>query len=157
MSKYQVKITWILMSFLVISGCGTPGKKRSSFTQAQLNAIETREIDASLQETFEATVNAVLDAGYTIAMSDKDAGIVTGTRSEDKTAERIWISHGIKDVAYVITIKIRPIEERRCTARIITSINGEARVDKDAIDAIWHLMQRQVLMKEPPEIQEASS
>ncbi len=44
---------------------------------------------------------------------------------------------------------IREAGSDRCSVRIKTSVNGVQKVNKRAIDQIWVLMQRQVLMKAP--------
>ena len=63
-----------LVCGVLVAGCATTPK----YTQAQLNSIETREVDASMEETFSAATNALFAAGYTIAMSDRPGGIPTG-------------------------------------------------------------------------------
>ena len=60
------------------------------YTQAQLNAFETREVGADLDETFRAASNALFDAGYTISMSDREGGVLTGTRAIDRSKARFW-------------------------------------------------------------------
>ena len=52
------------------------------YTQSQITAIETRMIEASLGETFIAASGALFYAGYTIAMSDREGGLITGTKPE---------------------------------------------------------------------------
>lgn len=125
-------------------GCAAP-----QMSQAQLNAIETREVDAGPEQTFGAASGALFDAGYTIAMSDRGGGLLTGTRGIDQTSARIWVSPAIEDTKFVISIQIRPIDANRSTVRVKTSKNGEPIVDQKAIDQIWLLMQRQVMMHEP--------
>jgi hypothetical protein len=127
------------------TGCATTPK----YSQAQLNAIETREVEANLDETFNAASGALFDAGYTISMSDRQAGLLTGTQAKDRSAERFWINAYTKDTQYAVSIQVREVTPKRCSVRMKTSRNGEPRVNKEAIDAIWVLMQRQVLMKEP--------
>lgn len=134
-----------IVVFVVAFGCQTTPK----YTQAQLNAIETREVDASFDETFNAAASALFDAGYTISMSDRQSGLISGQAGKDKSAERIWISPYIADSTFIASMQIRPISQNLCSVRIKMSANGEPRVDKKAIDNIWNLMQRQVLMKEP--------
>jgi hypothetical protein len=136
-------ITMIIFGFAL--GCSSAPK----YTQAQLNAIESREVDADVAATFNAASGALFDAGYTIAMSDRQAGLITGTKADSKQSERIWISAGIEDVHFAVSIQIREAGPKRSIVRVKTSVNGEPRVDKKAIDEIWVLMQRQVLMKEP--------
>lgn len=133
---------------VVLGGCGTSSNLHK-YSQAQLNAIETRTVEASMHETFQAASNALFDAGYTIAMSDREGGIITGQRGKDNTAARVWVSPLISDTRFVISIQLREQAARQTDVRVKTSINGEPYVDEEAIDQIWTLMQRQVLMKEP--------
>ncbi|MCX5632692.1 MAG: hypothetical protein NTW93_03325 [Phycisphaerae bacterium] len=132
-------------SLLLLTGC----QESNQISQAQLNAIETREVDANMSETYNAVSGALFDAGYTIAMSDRQGGLLTGTKAIDKSADRFWISHSIEDIKFTVSIQIREISPKVCTVRIKTSRNGVPKVDKKAIDELWILMQRQVLMKEP--------
>lgn len=127
---------------LLCAGCAVQPR----YTQAQLNAIETREVDASFDETYKAAASALFDAGYIIAMSDRPAGLVTGQKKNSRAAQRFWISPYIEDVQYQLSIQVIEIEPQRCTVRVKTAVNGESRVQKKAIDQIWLLMQRQVLM-----------
>jgi hypothetical protein len=142
----------ILILIPLAAGCFAPGRAPDRFSQAQLNAIETREVDADVDRTFEAGTDALLDAGYTIVHSDKNAGILTGARVIDRTVQRIFISSMISDSQYTLTLLVKRLGPVRSSARIKLAHNGEARVDKKAIDDIWVLMQRQVLMNEPPAV-----
>ena len=139
----------LIVACVMVGGCASSGPK---LTQAQITALETREIDASLSETFNAASSALFDAGYTISMSDREGGILTGTKSKDRSSERFWVSPYIRDTEFVVSIQMRESSSRRTTARVKTSVNGEPRVDKAAIDQLWVLMQRQVLMHEPPQM-----
>jgi hypothetical protein len=130
---------------LLLIGCNSSNQ----LSQAQLNAIETREVDASMGETYNAASGALFDAGYTIAMSDRQGGLLTGTKAHDRSDERFWVSPYIEDTKFALSIQIRETSPKACTVRIKTSINGAPKVDKKAIDELWVLMQRQVLMKEP--------
>lgn len=130
---------------LLLTGCAAPAPQ---YSQAQLNAIETREVDASMNETFSAASNALFDAGYTIAMSDRQGGLITGSKAKDNSSARIF-NRDIRDTQFVMSMQIRETAPNRSAVRVKTSVNGEPRVDKKAIDQIWSLMQRQVLMKEP--------
>jgi len=152
MHSWSVRLVALLVTVL-LTGCGgTPGIAPSKLTQAQLNAIETREVDAGLGETYNAAVSALFDAGYTISVSDRAGGIITGIREIDRQSERIWVSTMIEDTKFAISIQMRKMSPQRTMARVKLSINGEPRVDKETIDEIWTLMQRQVLMSAPPDM-----
>lgn len=142
-----------LLSALLLPAC-TIGHSPKRYSQAQLNSIETRVVEAGLKETFDAAMNALFDAGYVIAVSDRDGGIITGSRAVDQTTARVLLSSAIRDTQYVMSIQVRETKAgRQCAVRVKLAVNGEARVHKETIDELWVLMQRQVLMKEPPKIE----
>lgn len=138
----------MVLGVAIALGCQTTPK----YSQAQLNAIETREVDATFDATFNAAASALFDAGYTVAMSDRSAGLLTGSAGKDNSAARVWISPYIADSRFVLSMQVRQLNPNLCAVRVKTSVNGEPRVDKAAIDHIWTLMQRQVLMKEPASV-----
>lgn len=135
----------------VMTACVCLGGCRSEprYSQAQLNALETREIDAPLAETFTAASNAMFDAGYTIAMSDRAGGLLTGTKRHDRKRDEMFVKKSNRWVDYTLSVQVRRLEPKVSAVRVKTAINGEPRVDLAAIDEFWVLMQRQVLMHEP--------
>ncbi len=138
----------ICLTLLATAGCSMFAKPRLS--QAAMNAIETREVDADFNETFNAASGALFDAGYIISMSDRQGGLISGTKSTDRSRQRrIFKSDKIEDTHFAISVLVREMDPDRCTVRVKTSVNGAPRVDKKAIDEVWVLMQRQVLMTAP--------
>jgi len=139
-----------ILSTTTLTGCMLFQRPAPSLSQAQLNAIETRDVDAGFNDTFSAATGALFDAGYTISMSDRQAGLVTGTRSVDRSRQRRFTQDPtIEDTDYAVSILVRDLGQTRSAVRVKTSVNGQPVVDKQAIDQIWHLMQRQVLMTAP--------
>jgi hypothetical protein len=145
---YKAVTSISVFTMLLLTGCLAVNQE-NKMSQAQLNAIETREVDASINETYKAASGALFDAGYTISMSDRQGGLLTGTKAIDRSAYRLWYSPSIEDTKFAVSIQIREIAPNSCTVRVKTSVNGAPKVDKNAIDQLWILMQRQVLMKEP--------
>ena len=140
-------LIWVIISHAVVmAGCVlfTP-----PLGQAQLNAIETRDVDAGFDETFSAATGALFDAGYIISMSDREGGLLTGTRSIDRSRQRRLLDSKIEDTHFAVSVMIREAGSDRCSVRIKTSVNGVQKVNNRAIDQFWVLMQRQVLMKAP--------
>lgn len=84
------------------SGCESQ-HSTPNCTQAQLNAIESREFDANLDQTFAAASGALFDSGYIIAMSDRNAGLITGRKGKDRTLERVWIYPLIRDTEFAVS------------------------------------------------------
>lgn len=147
----SIVIGLVFCGSLLTSGCQSPAPKLS---QAQMNALETREVEASFDDTYRAASNAMFDAGYTIAMSDKSAGLLTGSRAKDRSADRMWVDRSIRDTLFLLSMQITSIDSKNCSVRVKTSVNGEARVNPQAINELWVLMQRQVMMKEPLPVSE---
>lgn len=130
---------------LALAGCQAEPK----YTQAQLNALETREIDADLAASFNAASNALFDAGYTIQMSDRAGGLLTGTKSYDRKRDNAWVKDRNRWKTFTLSVQVRRLDPKLTAVRVKTAINGEPRVDLASINEFWVLMQRQVLMHEP--------
>lgn len=141
----------VLAVCLVLAACA-PKSNLHRFSQAQLSALTMREVDADLDATYRAAVEAVFDLGFTVASSDSAGGVLTATRKIDRTNERIWIYPYINDTEYAVSILFRTIDPTRTSIRVSLSINGEAQVDEKWVGEFWRLMKRQVLMKEPDAI-----
>jgi hypothetical protein len=132
------------MMGLSLGGCTQP-----SYTQAQLTAIETREVEADFRRSYDAASAALFDSGYMLVMSDFAGGLLTGEKQTDRTAARIWLNSAAKNTIYITSVHVRQVSAGRCAVRIKMSINGVSQVDKEEVDRLWVLMQRQVLMKSP--------
>jgi hypothetical protein len=131
---------------LAAAGC----QSQPVYTQAQLNAIETRIVEAGFDETFNAASGALFDAGYIITMSDREGGLVTGEQTRKASGWEVWFGTTGYYKNLAVTIQVRESGPDRSRARVKTAVNGQTQVNKEAIDEIWVLMQRQVLMSEPP-------
>jgi hypothetical protein len=83
-----------------------PTRNISQYSQAQLSAITTREVDADMNATYRAAIDAVFDSGFTVSHSDREGGVVTATRKIDRTQERIWVYPYIND-----SVKITQLEK----------------------------------------------
>lgn len=146
--SYRIVRPALLIAVALLAGCST-GSNMSQYTQAQLNALTTRTVEADLDETFRAASNALFDAGYTIAMSDRQGGLITGQKAKDQSARRFWVDPNARDTVFVMSIQMREQSSEQTDVRVQTSKNGEPYVDDVGIRQLWVLMQRQVLMKEP--------
>ena len=137
---------------LILTACATP----EHYTQAQLNALETRIVEADFTDAFNAATGALFDDGYIITMSDREGGLMTGHQTKQPTGwELFWGPYPYANLA--ISIQVRESTPNQCLVRIKTATNGATRVDREAIQRIWVLMQRQVLMTEAPASDEAMS
>ena len=137
----------LILAVAALAGCeATP-----TYTQAQLTAIETRVVDADFDETFNAAAGAMFDAGYIISMSDREGGLLTAHQmSSNEGWDRFW--HGDIPRRLTLSIKVRKVGPGRCEVRVKSAVDEASKVDKEMVDEIWVLMQRQVLMSEPPDV-----
>ena len=135
-----------VVSLLLLAGCAS----QPVYTQAQLNAIETRSVEADFDETFDAASGALFDAGYIIAMSDREGGLITGTQTMHDTGWAAFWGTAPYYRSLAMSIQIRTERSNRSLVRIKTQINGQTRIDQTAIEKIWVLMQRQVMMSATP-------
>lgn len=138
----------LILCTMCVGGCASSGNLHK-YTQSQITAITTRIVDASTDEAFRAATSAVFDAGYTISVSDKSAGIISGYKRDSKAAERFWLSTAIEDTDFRISIMLSEDGYRQTRARISMARNGEQVIDEKAVDDLWTLMKRQVLIQEP--------
>ncbi|MHC4548165.1 MAG: hotdog family protein [Planctomycetota bacterium] len=141
----------LLLLGLAAAGC-TTGRPSSHYTPAQLAAIETREVNAGFDATFRAAAEALFDAGYTVALSDRKGGLLTGSRRTQPGEGTVAWSPVFRGDLVHVSVLVRQVAPERCTVRLKLSVKGQARVHERMIDRLWVLMQRQVLMKEPPRV-----
>ena len=72
-----------LAAVSAFAGCAT-GVRSTALGPGDLAAIETRTYDADYNVVYAAAKKALLDAGYDIATSNRDAGVLsTGYRTEN--------------------------------------------------------------------------
>jgi allophanate hydrolase subunit 2 len=103
-----------LALLLLVTACSSfPGVDPEDLTQSQVNTIETRVVEASLDETFTAASHALFDAGYQIAMSDRTGGLLTGTKIFRAGAFKVPAV-----LRQVVSIQVRRTRGNRCEARI---------------------------------------
>ena len=135
----------------LLSACAAPHE----YTQAQLNALETRIVEANFTDSFNAASGALFDDGYIITMSDREGGLITGHQTKQPTGwAQFWGTYPY--AVLEMSIQVRESTPQQCRVRVKTATNGATRVDREAIQRIWVLMQRQVLMTEAPASDEAA-
>jgi hypothetical protein len=123
----QHRIVGLLLSGLLvgsIAACAAPDTK---YSQTELNALQTREYDYSFDQTFDATVGALFDLGYTVHTSDKRAGLLGAFGQQGG-----------------IQVKIDQAGSRRTSVRVSTISHGQTRVDKARIDELQTAIDRRL-------------
>jgi len=107
-----------------------------NYSQAALNALQSREFDASFDRTFDATVGALFDLGYTITTSDKRGGVLG--------ASRTTVSFDVQQQS--VSIKVEA-SGRRTLVRVSTSRANVPDVDEEAIKSLLDRIDRRLTMK----------
>ena len=146
-------LTLLAVGFL--AGCiGYPPEKRpENYSQAQLNAIQTRYVETDFLTAYRAAIAALQDAGYNVELSDSKIGVAGGKKTISPLNKNQFQRTG----AWGVTITLN--EESSQRIRVRTSVQYQAYpdggflpiVDKPSIDQIWRLMERQVLLVSPLE------
>lgn len=140
--------------FITLASCVTTTEP---IGQAALKNIETRTIDAGFDRVFTAATEALFDLGYNIKHSDNKSGIILGEKADARKGEKaamalFWGAAGaltVNPIVYNVTLLVKAIDNTTTDVRINTTIDGESKLDKEAIDQIWLYIDRQVLMETP--------
>lgn len=140
-------------------GCATPS---NGLSKTQVDAIQVRDIEASTDRAFAAATNAVLDAGFTVEVTDGEGGLLSAVRREDPSAAEhaaiIAVSTVLtlgqaptmaKSRLYGVGIQVLPRQGGLSSVRIRPFGHSSLVEEQKEIQQLWTLMQRQVLIKEP--------
>lgn len=97
------------------------------YSQTALNALQTREFDYAFDPTFDATVGALFDLGYTIRTSDKRGGFLSAVSQNG-----------------MVQIKLDQAGPKRTSVRVSTGFSGQTRVNIERIDEILNTIDRRL-------------
>jgi len=155
-------VALIALVCLPLAGCVAD----PPLTQSQMDALQVRLVEAPPERAFAAASSAVIDAGYTVNVSDGEWGILSAEKRQDPAiAANIAIMilstlarspTDLPPTFHAVAIQVLPASQNRTNIRIRPFINGQPcacnQADKEGrevVEQLWTLMQRQVLMKEP--------
>jgi len=127
-------------------------------TQAEIKALETREMDCSFDEAYRASSNGLFSLGFTISHSDKESGILTGTRHDPNTGAKVAnaILFGViglaatKDRDEAVTFMLTPLEPNLTQLRMKVIVNGKAVIDRKFMTKIWQQIEREAMLESRP-------
>lgn len=133
------------------SGCTT-------LSQAEIKALETRELDLPYDEAYQAAMNGLFSLGFTIEHSDKPSGVVTGKRSDPQTGAKIAaaVAFGVLGLLAVgdrneaVTFKLAELEPRVTQLRMKLIVNGKAVVDRTVMTKVWQQIERESMLESRP-------
>lgn len=149
---YDRNVTALLIILVVgKSGC-------APLTQAEIKALETREIDLPYDEAYRAAANGLFSLGFTVEHSDKVSGILTGHRKDPQTGAKIAagllfgvlgvLATGDRDEA--VTFMLAALDEKTTQLRMKVIINGQAIIDRTFMTKIWQQIEREAMLESRP-------
>lgn len=127
-------------------------------TQSEIKALETREMDCSFDEAYKAASHGLFSLGFTISHSDKESGILTGTRHDPNTGAKVanTILFGVLGLALTkerneaLTFMLTPLEPNLTQLRMKVIVNGKAVVDRKFMTAVWQQIEREAMLESRP-------
>jgi hypothetical protein len=132
-------------------GCAT-------LTQAEIKALETRELDLPYDEAYQAAMNGLFSLGFTIDHSDKESGVVTGKRTDPQVGAKLGAAVvlgvvgvlAVGDRSEAVTFKLAALEPRVTQLRMKVVVNGKAVVDRQFMTKIWQQIEREAMLESRP-------
>ena len=145
-----------LLTFCIVTLCSASGC--AQLTQAEIKALETREMDCSYDHAYQAAANGLFSLGFTISHSDKNSGILTGTRLDPNTGAKVAaaVFFGVigllatQDRNEAVTFMLSPLEPNVTQLRMQVVVNGKASVDHKLMTAIWQQIEREAMLESRP-------
>jgi len=133
------------------SGCAT-------MSQAEIKALETREMHISYDEAYQAAMNGLFSLGFSIEHTDKASGVVTGRRHDPRTGSKIAaaVFFGVLGLAATsdktesVTFKVAELEPELTQLRMKVIVNGKPVVDRKLMTKIWQRIEREALLESGP-------
>ncbi len=137
--------------FVLISGC-------APLTQAEVKALETRELDLPYNEAYQAAMNGLFSLGFTLDHTDMASGVVTGKRQDPQTGAKIGaaIAFGVIGLLAVgdrneaVTFKLVKLAPRLTQLRMKVIINGKPVTDRTFMTKIWQQIEREAMLESRP-------
>jgi hypothetical protein len=156
MSSNSAGAKWLAAILLGMVACGSTGC--AQMTQAEIKSLETREMDCSFDEAYKAAANGLFALGFTVSHSDKESGILTGTRQDPNTGAKVAaaVAFGIigllatQDRNEAVTFMLSPIEPKLTQLRMKVMVNGKALADREMMTRIWQQIEREAMLESRP-------
>ena len=119
--RIRIQLAALVVAALLTAGCATDTR----YSQAQLDAIQTRELDVPAGRAYAGVIGALLEQRYQIAESDMEGGLLVATR----TYGDAWSGYRQS----MVQIAVQATGAASSSVRISTSSGGQTRVDEDQI------------------------
>jgi len=145
-----------LLFLLGLIGCAS-APTASPPGQLATRDMETRDMRMSYDAAYKAASNAFFAIGYSIKHSDKASGIIVGAKSDPGTGKKValvllfGLPGALIDTKnnYEVTVMLTQKDKDFTTIRIGTSLNGQPVLNREIIDSIWTVVEREAMIDEP--------
>ena len=110
---------------LALSACAT--SKAPELTPLELQALQTREFEASKEVAFSSVMSVFQDLGYTVESANKDTGFITAFSASDSHHD--WLLTGNKYTSQTrATAFVEPVGEKMSRIRLnfVTGVESSA-------------------------------
>jgi len=154
MHLFKTSLRPVVIISLIIIGIGSGC---SELTQAEIKALETRELDLSYKDAYSAAANGLFSLGFTIDHSDMESGIISGRRTKKVAGLSVTfllilplptINESTHEEA--ITFMLTKLEPTISVLRMKIVVNGEPVVDRELMTQIWQRIEREALLETRP-------
>lgn len=145
---------------LVAPGCCATRSPITRMTSVQQDAIQVRDVEAPPDRVYSAAVGALLDAGYTIEVSDSEGGLLMGIRRHDPSiaehaivlAISTYLTYGSAPMPApprfrAVCVQVLPRPGGLSSMRICLYGHANLKREEAIIDDLWILVQRDLLAR----------
>lgn len=130
----------------------------TQLTQSEIKFLETRELDLAYEEAFTAAANGLFSLGFTVDHSDKDSGILTGSRKDPRVGAKVMntVLFGViglaatSDRTEAISFMLRPLKSDVTLLRMKFLVNGKQILDRNFMTQIWQRIEREAMLDTRP-------
>ena len=131
-----------------------------AMTPTQQDALQVRELDAPPDRAFSAAANTLVNAGYTIELTDGEGGLLTAFRREDPSVARHVATLTITTIItlgqapmlaspyyFGVCVQVLPRPGNLASVRICLYGHDDLKTEEAIIDDLWIQMQRELLAR----------
>jgi hypothetical protein len=137
-----------IVAILVLLG-GT-GCLQQQFTQSEIKFLETRDLDLTYRDTYEACLNAMFGMGLLITHTDKESGIITGQSGDYAMRASVPSYQRKKYAVKKATLMVTPKSDRSTQIRMKVLVNEEQQLDRQLMTEIWQRIEREAMLETKP-------
>ncbi len=147
----------LLAPVLAWSGCATQSPM-VGMSPTRQDTLQVRDIDAPPRRAFDAASGAIVNAGYTVLVTDGEAGLLSAFRREDPSVAKhaavitlstlLTLGHApmmATPTFYGVCVQVLPRPGGLSSVRICLYGHGHLKSEEAIIDDLWIQMQRDIL------------